>query len=162
MKNFKFMMVLFVMIAALCFTACESDKDDESVAVVPTCDPACVGDTECKCEGDKCECIEKSKDQVKPEECKCDPACTDGKVCKCEGDKKECIDAETPAEPKCEPACTEGKECKCENDKCECADSVKPTECTCDPVCAEGKVCKCEGDKKECVEAPAEPSTDKK
>ena len=69
MKNFKFMMVLFVMIAALCITACESDKDDESVTVVPTCDPACVGDTECKCEGDKCECV----NSVKPEECKCEP-----------------------------------------------------------------------------------------
>ena len=93
MKNFKFMMVLFVMIAALCITACDSDKDDESAAVVPTCDPACVGDTECKCEGDKCECV----DTVKPTECTCDPVCTDGKVCKCEGDKKECV--EKPAEP---------------------------------------------------------------
>ena len=156
MKNFKFMMVLFVMIATLCITACESDKDDESVAVAPTCDPACAGDTECKCEGDKCACVDKTE----KEECKCEPACTEDKECKCEGDKKECV--EKPAEPKCEPACAEGKECKCEGDKCECIDSVKPTECTCDPVCSDGKVCKCEGDKKECVEAPAEPNADKK
>ena len=162
MKNFKLMMVLFVMIAALCFTACESDKDDESTVPAPTCDPACTGDTECKCEADKCECVDKiEKEDLKPEDCKCEPACTEGKVCKCEGDKKECV-VEKPAEPKCEPACAEGKECKCEADKCECVESVKPTECTCDPVCSEGKVCKCEGDKKECVEAPAEPSADNK
>lgn len=95
MKNFKFMMVLFVMIAALCFTACESDKDDESTVPAPTCDPACTGDTECKCEADKCECVDKiEKEDLKPEDCKCDPACTDGKVCKCEGDKKECTTVE--------------------------------------------------------------------
>ena len=132
MINFKFMMVLFVMIATLCITACESDKDDESVAVAPTCDPACVGDAECKCEGDKCECIV----SVKPEECKCEPACTEDKECKCDGDKKECVE-----KPK---------------------DQVKPEECKCDPACTDGKVCKCEGDKKECVEKPAEPSADKK
>lgn len=137
MKNFKLMMVLFVMIAALCFTACESDKDDESTVPTPTCDPACTGDTECKCEADKCECVDKiEKEDPKPEDCKCEPACTEGKECKCEGDKKECVE-----KPK---------------------DQVKPTECTCDPVCSDGKVCKCEGDKKECVEAPAEPSADKK
>ena len=137
MKNFKLMMVLFVMIAALCFTACESDKDDESTVPAPTCDPACAGDTECKCEADKCECVDKiEKEDLKPEDCKCEPACTEGKECKCEGDKKECVE-----KPK---------------------DQVKPEDCKCDPACTDGKVCKCEGDKKECVDAPAEPSADKK
>ena len=140
MKNFKFMMVLFVMIAALCFTACESDKNDESVTPAPTCDPVCTGDTECKCAAVlgsvKCACVDKTeKEDPKPEECTCDPVCTDGKVCKCEGDKKECVDA--PKDPTSE-------------------------ECKCDPICAEGKTCKCDDDKKECVEAPAEPNTDKK
>ena len=167
MKNFKFMMVLFVMIAALCFTACESDKDDESTTPAPTCDPVCTGDTECKCiavlGSVKCACVDKTeKEDPKPEECKCDPVCSEGKTCKCDGDKKECVDTEKPAEPKCDPVCTDGKECQCESDKCECVASVKPEECACDPICSDGKVCKCDGDKKECVDAPAEPGTDKK
>ena len=53
----------------------------------------CAEGKECKCEADKCECI----DSVKPAECTCDPVCSEGKVCKCDGDKKECVDA--PAEP---------------------------------------------------------------
>ena len=34
----------------------------------PKCEPACADGKECKCENDKCECV----DSVKPTECTCD------------------------------------------------------------------------------------------
>lgn len=102
---------------------CEA-KPEEPEAKPVSCEPVCDENKECKCEADKCECIDKvPAEESKPEVSECGegkPECAEGKECK-EG---KCEDkAPAVEEPKvCEPACGEGKVC----DNGECKD--KPTE----------------------------------
>lgn len=114
------------------------------------CDPACAEDKECKCEADKCECVDKAPAQ------KCEPACNaDTEDCLCEADKCECKPRNVE-----ECKCDDGTACP-DNDKANCA---APVEDKCagkaeNADCDENKTCqKGEDDKLECKDKPADPA----
>lgn len=115
------------------------------------CDPACAEDKECKCEADKCECVDKAHAP------KCEPACNpDTEDCLCEADKCECKPRNVE-----ECKCDDGSACP-GNDKAKCA--AAPVEDKCvgkaeNDECDANKTCqKGEGDKLECKDKPADPA----
>ena len=113
------------------------------------CDPACAEDKECKCEADKCECVDKAPAP------KCDPACNaDTEDCLCEADKCECKPRNVE-ECKCDDgtACPDNDKAKCAAAPVEdkCAGKAENDECDANKTCQKG-----EGDKLECKDKPAE------
>lgn len=116
------------------------------------CEPACVEGKECRCEADKCECV----DKVAPAPT-CEPACNpDTDECVCEADKCECK-PRTVEECKCEDGtpCPEGDKAKCVAAPVEdkCAGKSEGDECDTNKTCQKG-----EADKLECKDKPAEPA----
>lgn len=120
------------------------------------CDPACAEDKECKCEANKCECVDKAHAP------KCDPACNaETEDCVCAEDKCECKAKEASVE---ECFCDDAKTVACpEGGKDACPADPSATEDACkdkaeNADCGENKTCqKGEGDKLECKDKPADP-----
>lgn len=153
----KLITMLFVMFA-LCLTACNGDdKDNDTQAENPVCDPACTEDKECKCAEDKCECVEVTSAPT------CDPACnTETEDCVCAEGKCECK-AKEPAPEEC--FCDDAKTVACpEGGKDACPADPSATEDICkdkteNDDCGENKTCqKSEGDKLECKDKPTDPA----